>query len=175
MPSKPRGPRPQVVGVVPRFDEPEYRIVDLFHVHPARPVGEQVKNTVLELITRGIFREGKRLPSVASIAEHLGVASGTIFRAFADLAEMKVIVGKRRSGYIVGESKALYEAVGVPALSNAIFACRRLGMNQHDLDHAYNLAIKENLRLMRREKPAGARKKKATDAKVPGISTIKKR
>ncbi len=59
---------------------------------------EQIIEKIKEAIARGRLRAGERLPSVRGLADRLGVAPGTVARAYADLSQQGVLEGDRVKG-----------------------------------------------------------------------------
>ncbi len=59
---------------------------------------EQIIAKIKEAIARGRLRAGERLPSVRGLADRLGVAPGTVARAYADLSRQGVLEGDRVKG-----------------------------------------------------------------------------
>ncbi|MEV4724242.1 GntR family transcriptional regulator, partial [Micromonospora humida] len=51
----------------------------------AVPPFEQVRQQIAELIRWGVLAEGQRLPTVRQLAADLGLANGTVARAYQEL------------------------------------------------------------------------------------------
>lgn len=62
---------------------------------------EQIRAQVVALITAGALREGDRLPTVRMLAADLGIAAGTVARAYRELEAAGQVTTKRRVGTVV--------------------------------------------------------------------------
>ncbi|MGN7250637.1 MULTISPECIES: GntR family transcriptional regulator [unclassified Arthrobacter] len=72
------------------------------------PPYEQIRLQVSALIAAGGLTAGTRLPAVRSLAADLGLAAGTVARAYKELEQSGLIETRRRNGTVV---------VGLPAYS----------------------------------------------------------
>jgi len=70
---------------------------------PASSAGpsEQVHAQLLALVDDGSLAPGDRLPTVRALAEELGVAAGTVARAYRRLEAEGVVSTARRAGTVV--------------------------------------------------------------------------
>lgn len=71
------------------------------------PPYEQIRLQVLAHVTAGRLRTGDRLPTIRTLAADLGVAPGTVQRAYRELEQAGAITTRRRTGTVVaalGES-----------------------------------------------------------------------
>ncbi len=68
------------------------------------PVYEQIRAQVVAHVAAGRLRPGDRLPTIRALALDLGIAPGTVARAFRELEQAGVIVTRRRTGTVVAES-----------------------------------------------------------------------
>ena len=82
----------------------------------ATPPFEQIRTQIASLIAVGRLADGSRLPTVRSLASDLGVATGTVARAYKELEAAGLIESRRRLGTVVthppagdGETKADHE------------------------------------------------------------------
>ncbi|MFF1828916.1 GntR family transcriptional regulator [Paenarthrobacter sp. NPDC058040] len=73
------------------------------------PPYEQIRRQLSSLITVGALAPGSRLPTVRSLAADLGIAAGTVARAYKELEQSGLIEARRRNGTVV---------VGPPAAPN---------------------------------------------------------
>ncbi|MBT2594514.1 GntR family transcriptional regulator [Arthrobacter sp. ISL-72] len=71
----------------------------------AVPPYEQIRTQLSSLIAVGSLAAGTKLPTVRSLAADLGIAAGTVARAYKELEQAGLIEARRRNGTIV---------VGVP-------------------------------------------------------------
>src|SRR5512133_1632747 len=79
----------------------------------ARPLlYERVAADVAELIARGTYRPGDRVPSVRELSRQLRVSINTVMEAYAQLENRRVIEARPQSGYYV--SCPLPEPEGTP-------------------------------------------------------------
>ncbi|GAA4036271.1 GntR family transcriptional regulator [Allokutzneria multivorans] len=68
---------------------------------------EQIRAQVLRMLASGALVPGARLPSIRQLAKDLGVASGTIARAYRELEHSGLIVSRGKHGTFVAESLAV--------------------------------------------------------------------
>ena len=74
------------------------------------PPYEQIRLQISALIAAGGLTAGTRLPAVRSLAADLGLAAGTVARAYKELEQSGLIETRRRNGTVV---------VGLPAYGEA--------------------------------------------------------
>jgi GntR family transcriptional regulator len=67
----------------------------------AVPPYEQIRLQVTSLIAMGSLAPGTRLPTVRSLAADLGIAAGTVARAYKELEQAGLTETRRRNGTIV--------------------------------------------------------------------------
>lgn len=67
----------------------------------ATPQYEQIRQQVAALVVSGDLTEGDRLPTVRALATDLGIAAGTVARAYRDLEAAGVVASRRRVGTVV--------------------------------------------------------------------------
>ena len=67
----------------------------------ATPPYEQIRAQIASLIARGRFVPGTRLPPVRGLAADLGLAAGTVARAYKELEREGFIETRRRNGTVV--------------------------------------------------------------------------
>lgn len=65
------------------------------------PQYEQLRQQVAALVLSGELAEGDRLPTVRALATDLGIAAGTVARAYRDLEAAGVVATRRRVGTVV--------------------------------------------------------------------------
>ncbi|PFG40389.1 GntR family transcriptional regulator [Georgenia soli] len=65
------------------------------------PPYEQIRAQVSALVAAGTLVAGDRLPTVRDLAADLGVAVGTVQRAYRELEAAGVVVSRRRTGTVV--------------------------------------------------------------------------
>ena len=62
---------------------------------------EQIRAQVVALITAGALHEGDRLPTIRILAADLGIAAGTVARAYRELEAAGQVTTRRRVGTVV--------------------------------------------------------------------------
>lgn len=70
------------------------------------PPYEQIRGQVAALVAAGVLARGERLPTVRDLANDLGVAVGTVQRAYRELEAGGVVVSRRRVGTVVAATTA---------------------------------------------------------------------
>ncbi|WP_125776212.1 GntR family transcriptional regulator [Antribacter gilvus] len=79
------------------------------------PVYEQIRAQVAALVAVGSLRQGDRLPASRDLARDLGVAVGTVQRAFRELEASGVVVSRRRTGTVIAAGTAVAGTVASAA------------------------------------------------------------
>lgn len=80
----------------------------VLRVDLSRPVPpyEQLRAQLAGLVEAGLLTAGTRLPSVRQLAGDLGLAPGTVVRAYTELETAGLIVTRHRGGTFVAEPPA---------------------------------------------------------------------
>jgi GntR family transcriptional regulator len=65
------------------------------------PPYEQIRAQIAAAIDSGQLDEGTRLPSMRALAADLGVATGTVARAYRELEGADLVASRRRLGTVV--------------------------------------------------------------------------
>lgn len=88
-------------------------------VDPSSPVPPfaQIRTAIRQLVVTGIMPVGTRLPTVRQLASDLGLAPGTVVRAFRELEAEGIIESRRRLGTHIK---------GLPSPPNAAERRRRI-------------------------------------------------
>jgi GntR family transcriptional regulator len=75
----------------------------ILSVDPESPVPpyEQIRSQISSMIATGVLREGARLPPIRQLADDLGLAGGTVARAYRELEDADLIVTRGRHGSFV--------------------------------------------------------------------------
>lgn len=68
--------------------------------HPTPPY-EQIRAQIAAHLSAGALRPGDRLPTVRALAADLGVAVGTVSRAYRELEQEGAVTSRRRTGTVV--------------------------------------------------------------------------
>ncbi|MBP2418269.1 GntR family transcriptional regulator [Microlunatus capsulatus] len=71
----------------------------------AVPVVEQIQVQVVDLVTTGALAAGRRLPSVRALATSLGVAPGTVAKAYRGLEQEGFVETAGRHGTVVADQQ----------------------------------------------------------------------
>ena len=106
----------------------------------AVPPYEQIRSQLSSLIAVGSLPPGTRLPTVRSLAADLGIAAGTVARAYKELEAAGLIESRRRNGTIVlGPASATRGASDTPtadvlaAVDHLVEAGRKAGLDGETL------------------------------------------
>ncbi|WHP18468.1 GntR family transcriptional regulator [Cellulomonas sp. ES6] len=75
-------------------------------VSAATPVYEQIRAQVAGLVALGTLTPGERLPASRDLARDLGIAVGTVQRAYRELEAAGVVTSRRRVGTVVAGPEA---------------------------------------------------------------------
>jgi GntR family transcriptional regulator len=78
------------------------------------PVYEQIRSQVTALVAVGGLRAGDRLPASRDLARDLGIAVGTVQRAYRELEAGGTVTSRRRVGTVVAERPPGAEAERPP-------------------------------------------------------------
>ncbi len=70
-------------------------------VDAAVPPYEQIRAQLAGHLASGALRAGDRLPTVRTLAADLGVAVGTVTRAYRELEAQGLVTSRRRTGTVV--------------------------------------------------------------------------
>ena len=71
------------------------------------PPYEQIRAQVQAMVDAGVLPPGTRLPSIRQLAGDLGLAGGTVARAYRELEQEGVVATRGRHGTVVSERKAI--------------------------------------------------------------------
>lgn len=98
----------------------------------AVPPYEQVRSQVADQVAGGQLRPGDRLPPVRRLAGDLGLASGTVARAYRELEAAGVVVTRGRNGTVVAATGDLTRQRAQEATLAYLASLRRLGLGADD-------------------------------------------
>jgi DNA-binding transcriptional regulator YhcF (GntR family) len=108
----------------------------ILSVDPSRalPVYEQVREQIRRMVAAGTLQPGARLPTIRQLAADLGLAKGTIERAYELLEGDAVIERHGRSGTYVAEVRTATAgevATDLDAVAESlVIAARQLGADE---------------------------------------------
>ncbi len=105
----------------------------LIDVTSGVPPYEQIRTQVASLIATGALSAGTRLPTVRDLAADLGVAVGTVVRAYRELEAAGQVVSRRRTGTVVAPGGTLGNAPVQAAVDALVTAARRSGVSDDDV------------------------------------------
>ena len=75
------------------------------------PAYEQLREQITTLATTGALCEGDRLPAARALAADLGLAVGTVQRAYRELELAGTVISRRRTGTVVAAQVTVEEDV----------------------------------------------------------------
>ncbi len=86
------------------------------------PPYEQIRGQVTVLIGSGVLPAGHRLPPIRQLAKDLGIAGGTVARAYRELeAEGSIVTLGHRGSYVTSS----VQPVGAPRTEEALASAAR--------------------------------------------------
>lgn len=101
----------------------------------AVPAFEQLRSQLAEMIRSGALATGTRLPSIRQLASDLGLAPGTVARAFHELELEDLVTSRVRHGTVVAPLRQTasksHERLEEAARTFTL-AAKRLGMSDQD-------------------------------------------
>ena len=113
----------------------------------ATPPYEQIREQVATMAASGVLPVGARLPTIRQLAADLGLAAGTVARAYHELEVDGVIESRRRHGSFVrgpgrGAARSGSGSGGLDAVARAFaVAVRQLGAGQSEALEAVRRAF----------------------------------
>lgn len=113
----------------------------MLRLSPSSPLPpyEQVRRQLAEQVASGALVAGTRLPAVRRLAADLGVAPGTIARAYRELEQAGIVVTNRRTGTVVAPHEGMS---GVDSLSREhVSRLRALGVDDDGIRAALERAL----------------------------------
>lgn len=115
-------------------------------VDPSHPLPsyEQVREQIVRMIVSGTLAAGTRLPTIRQLANDLGLAKGTIERAYEQLEAESMIETRGRHGTFVRDELPVsgvdVDAALAAIAETAAIGARQLGADRHELDAAIRRA-----------------------------------
>ena len=113
--------------------------------HPTPPF-EQLRVQLVALIARGILRPGDRLPTVRQLANDLGLAAGTVARAYKELERAGMVQSRSGAGTRVSQDPvpvATRDSARLLALTTEyVSAARALGVDDDSILKVLSQAIR---------------------------------
>lgn len=100
----------------------------------ALPVYEQVRDQIRRMVSTGTLAPGARLPTIRQLAADLGLAKGTIERAYELLESDRLIERRGRNGTVVADRPDVPTASAVRELGDAaerlVVVARQVGADE---------------------------------------------
>ena len=96
-----------------------------------RPIYEQLKSRITELVLMEVYPPDMQLPSVRSLARELGVNPNTVKKAYQELERDKVIYTVSGKGSFISANPLAKERrrkEALERLEEAVKSCRRIGI-----------------------------------------------
>lgn len=113
----------------------------------AVPPYEQVRQQIADLISHGILVAGSKLPPVRQLAADLGLANGTVARAYQELEASGLVMTRRAAGTRVAATTTLSPTARAEALADRaqryVLAARQLGATDSELREAVDDALSD--------------------------------
>jgi GntR family transcriptional regulator len=112
---------------------------------PGSPPYEQVRQQIADLIEAGVLAPGTRLPPVRQLAGDLGLAAGTVARAYSILESGGLVETRRGGGTVVAQVREPTPAQRRAQLDHHardyVAAVRRIGVEPDDALDAVRRAL----------------------------------
>ena len=119
----------------------------ILHVDPGDPVPpyEQIRSQIATMVASGVLGPETRLPSIRQLAGDLGLASGTVARAYRELEHDGVVATRGRHGTRVLPRDTATPPPEGPQLEAAARAfavrVRQMGIDAHSALDAARAAL----------------------------------
>jgi GntR family transcriptional regulator len=99
----------------------------------ATPPYEQIRQQVSAHVAAGALAAGDRLPTVRALAADLGVAVGTVNRAYRELEAAGVVVSRRRTGTTVAGGRPAVSSDVQRAAEALVARARAAGLTEREV------------------------------------------
>ncbi|HLR57361.1 MAG TPA: GntR family transcriptional regulator [Beutenbergiaceae bacterium] len=99
------------------------------------PPGEQIKAQIRGFIATNELPAGTRLPSVRQLARDLGIAAGTVAKAYQDLEAQGLLSSRRGSGTRVADGVTRVPIAVVEHIHALAKAAKEEGVGLDDVAH----------------------------------------
>jgi len=97
------------------------------------PPYQQICDQIAAQVEAGELTVGARLPSVRGLAAQLGVAPGTVAKAYTELEAAGVVAAKGRSGTQIAAGRDSTRAAAAAAAADFAARVHRLGLGEDEL------------------------------------------
>ncbi|MBV6696172.1 GntR family transcriptional regulator [Kitasatospora aureofaciens] len=108
----------------------------------ATPPYEQIRAQIAEQARSGELPTGLRLPTVRALAEELGLAAGTVARAYRELEADGVVETHGRRGTLIAAAGDTAHRLAAAAATEYAERVRRLGLPAADALAAVDTALR---------------------------------
>ncbi|MER7753419.1 GntR family transcriptional regulator [Kitasatospora sp. NPDC097643] len=98
----------------------------------ATPPYEQIRAQIAERARSGELPTGLRLPTVRALAEELGLAAGTVARAYRELEADGVVETHGRGGTLIAATGDTAHRLAAAAATEYAERAKRLGLARED-------------------------------------------
>lgn len=98
----------------------------------ATPPYEQIRAHIADQARIGTLPAGTRLPTVRQLADDLGLAAGTVARAYKELESDRIIETRGRHGTFISVSRDAVAREAFAAATDYVTRTRRLGLTRAD-------------------------------------------
>ena len=105
------------------------------------PPYEQIRLQVLAHVSAGRLSPGDRLPTIRALATDLGVAAGTVARAFRELEQAGVVTTRRRTGTVVAAGAPTTDGTVRRAAGHFVATARAAGLSDEEALDAVSGAL----------------------------------
>ncbi|WP_435738738.1 GntR family transcriptional regulator [Cellulosimicrobium sp. PMB13] len=90
---------------------------------------EQIRAQVVAHVAAGRLAPGDRLPTIRALATDLGLAPGTVARAYRELEESAVVTTRRRAGTVVSDGVSADDVDARRAARDLVATARASGLS----------------------------------------------
>ncbi|ARU52295.1 GntR family transcriptional regulator [Cellulosimicrobium cellulans] len=90
---------------------------------------EQIRSQVVAHVAAGRLRVGDRLPTIRALATDLGLAPGTVARAYRELEAAGIVTTRRRAGTVVADGVSPSDVAARHAAHELVRAGREAGLS----------------------------------------------
>ncbi|MBD5786729.1 GntR family transcriptional regulator [Cellulosimicrobium terreum] len=107
------------------------------------PPYEQIRAQVLEHVAAGRLVVGDRLPTIRALATDLGLAAGTVARAYRELEASGAVTTRRRAGTVVADGATSADVVARQAARDLVRTTRGVGLTDDAILAAVRAALRQ--------------------------------
>jgi GntR family transcriptional regulator len=97
------------------------------------PPFEQIRRQVVAHVASGLLSPGDRLPTIRALATDLGLAAGTVARAYKELEADGVVVTQRRAGTVVASTALSADIAVRRAAAVLVVTAREVGLSDEEV------------------------------------------